>query len=104
MNQREACVTIIEYVLEQAPDNPRVLRALKVLEKRAEALRLKHERHKNSRACIRCRRNTSTMLCWQCWHAIPESFRLMYDGASTVDAKREALRAVYEFIGTEAAA
>ncbi|HEX8281123.1 MAG TPA: hypothetical protein VF551_07085 [Chthoniobacterales bacterium] len=44
MTQRDATVIIIEFVREQTPDDKNVLRALKVLEKRAEVLRLRYER------------------------------------------------------------
>jgi hypothetical protein len=44
MNQRDATVAIIEFVRLHAPDDKSVLRALKVLERRAEVLRLRHER------------------------------------------------------------
>lgn len=46
MTQCEATVTLIEFVRDQAPDEKRVLRALKVLEKRAEVLRLRGERRR----------------------------------------------------------
>lgn len=44
MNQREATVTLIDFARERAPEDKRVLAALKVLEKRAEVLRHRHER------------------------------------------------------------
>ena len=44
MNQGEATATIIDYVREQAPDDKRVQRALKVLEKRYDVLRSRAER------------------------------------------------------------
>lgn len=44
MNQLDATVTIVEFVRLQAPDDKTVLRALKVLERRGEVLRLRHER------------------------------------------------------------
>lgn len=44
MTQREALVTLIEFVRERAPENTRVLRAAKVAEKRAELLRARYEK------------------------------------------------------------
>lgn len=44
LNQRDATVVVIDFVRQQGPDEPALLRALKVLERRAEVLRLRHER------------------------------------------------------------
>lgn len=49
MNQRDATVLLIDFVREQAPERKDVLQALKVLEKRAEVLRLRHERRAQNR-------------------------------------------------------
>jgi hypothetical protein len=44
VNQLDATVAIIEFVRLQAPDDKSILRALKVLERRGEVLRLRRER------------------------------------------------------------
>ncbi len=44
MNQREAIVTVIDFVREQAPEDKRIQKAAKILEKRAELLRARAER------------------------------------------------------------
>ena len=44
MNQSEATVTIIDYVREQAPDDKRVQRVLKILKRRYDVLRSRAER------------------------------------------------------------
>lgn len=43
MNQREAIVTIIDFVREQAPEDKRILKAVVILEKRADLLRARAE-------------------------------------------------------------
>jgi hypothetical protein len=46
MNQGEATATIIDYARDQAPEDKRVLKALKVLEKRYDVLRTRSERRR----------------------------------------------------------
>ncbi len=43
MNQLDAFSEIISYVRERGPEEPRVVRALKILEKRHQILRARHE-------------------------------------------------------------
>lgn len=104
MNQREALVTIIDFVREQAPEDPRILRALKLIKKRADILRVRHEQRGQRRACARCSALTSGVLCWRCWHSIPEGLRGAVEGARTDEAKRAAIRAVFVYVKTEEAA
>lgn len=44
MNQREATVTLIDFAREHEPLDTRIAKAVKVLEKRAEVLRARHDR------------------------------------------------------------
>jgi hypothetical protein len=50
VNQRDATVIVIDFVRQQGPDEPSLLRALKVLERRADVLRLRNERRNAMRS------------------------------------------------------
>lgn len=98
MNVREAYVTLIDALREHHLDeSPRVAKALRVLEKKAESLRQKAERRALARPCPRaCGRTSYGLLCWHCWQLVPPELKENWEKAGTVDERREACRAIYE--------
>lgn len=99
VNLREALVTVIDYIREQgADDSPRMRQALKPLEKKAEALRVKRERMSLGRVCRQCGKGCAGLLCYGCWGTIPEELRSDFHSAKSDGDRTAACRAILELV------
>jgi tRNA(Ile2) C34 agmatinyltransferase TiaS len=102
VTQLDMLTTLVDYVREQgAMERLELKRAVRVAERKIEVLRIKRVAHAHRSACPRCGANCSGILCYRCWSAIPYELRRMWDGAKTEQGKREAARAVFEYVKRE---
>jgi hypothetical protein len=93
MNQGEAIVTLIEVVREWIPDpSPRLKRALKIMETRAEVLRCRNERRAMHRRCPCGERECINIVCYLCFGSASAEVREMWRIAKTAEDRRVAAR------------
>lgn len=82
MNQRDASVKIVQYFRERSEGlqaiehDPLLGRAVKVLEKRAEVLRVRLERRRTAEWCACGQHRTPNVVCWSCWATADEQLRI----------------------------
>lgn len=89
MNQREAIVTLIEAVREQLPVlNKQQERALKIMEARAEVLRVRIEKRSQHRRCPCGERECLGVVCYECFGTAPAEAREIWQRATTLTDKR----------------
>lgn len=101
MNQCAATMKVILFFREHPAgetalaDDKQLARAVKVLEKRAEVLRLRLERRRTAVLCICEQHKAANIVCWQCWSAVPDEVREQFrDGEG--DQRRAALRVIFD--------
>ncbi len=104
MNLLESLTTLIDFAREYGGTERRdIARAVKTIEKKVEALRIKRVVHSRRHCCPRCKANCSGVVCWRCWTELPEDLRKLFESAKSPETKREAMRAVLEHVNRETA-
>ncbi len=100
MNQRDATVKVVEFFRErseglQAIDHDPLLgRAVKVLEKRADVLRVRMERRSTAEMCRCGQHKTPNVVCWACWSSASDQLREDFQNGD-LGRKREAIRGLW---------
>jgi hypothetical protein len=101
MNQRDATVKVIEFFRETpegaaaVSNDKNLARALTVLDKRADVLRIRLERRRTATMCRCGRHKASSAVCWQCFSELPDDVRLAF-GSKSEWSQRAAIRLALE--------
>lgn len=77
---------------------PRIVAACRVVERKIERLGARRSVRAIGRTCQRCRKGCHGILCYSCWHEVPETFARLWKSARTDGAKREVIRALLDYL------
>lgn len=99
MNLQTALSELVNFARENGGDErPRIRQACQRAEMRIDRLQMSRENRAAGRVCRRCGLGCFGLCCWKCWQEIPAGLRGCFDGAKTTGAKREATKAILDFI------
>lgn len=101
MNQCDATTAVILFFRERPEgeaalaNDKQLARAVKVLEKRAEVLRVRLQRRRTACLCACGQGKATNVVCWHCWQRVPENVVANFREGTT-ENKRCALRIILD--------
>lgn len=99
MNLLESLSELVAFAREQGGDERlRIRQACRAVEKKILRLRECRSTRATGRVCKRCGKGCHGVLCFRCWHEVPETFPALWKSARTLDAKREVIRALTDYL------
>lgn len=99
MNLQDALAELVAFARENGgEERPRIRLACQRAERRIAKLAEKAERRASGRKCRRCGLGSFGFCCYRCWHAMPDHFREMWEGAKTTGGKVAAAKMIMEWI------
>lgn len=99
MNLQTALSELVNFAREHGgEDQLRIRQACRAVEKKILRLQECRSTRATGRVCKRCGKGCHGVLCFRCWHEVPETFSALWKSARTLNAKREVIHALVDYL------